>query len=165
MKYLNLISVEEYGFTIEAFACPPEFLECDGTAEISDGVYIGQQARPPFGFSFRSKKGNDILGTDFGYKIHIIYNSLASPTEKQYATESDSPEAPTYSWECSSTAVPVTATKTDGSVYKPVSCITIDSTIVDKAKLKALEDILWGTEDKESSLPSPDEVIAMFKAA
>lgn len=169
IKYLNLISVEEYAYTIEAFGCPKEFLECDGTAEAATGVYLGQQPRKAFGFAFESKKGNDILGSDYGKEIHLIYNSLASPTEKQHATENDSPEAPTWSWEATSTAVGVTnangVTLTNAKTnkpYKPVSCITIDSTLVDAAKLTALEDLLYGTENGEPTLPSPGEVIAMF---
>lgn len=163
MKYLNLISVEEYAYTIEAFGCPPEFLECDGTAEAATGVYFGQQPRKAFGFVFESKKGNDTLGSDYGKEIHLIYNSLASPTEKQHATENDSPEAPTWSWEANSTAIPVTAINAKtGKPYKPVSCITIDSTLVTKAKLDALEDLLYGTENAEPTLPSPDQVITMF---
>lgn len=163
MKYLNLISVEEYAYTIEAFGCPPEFLECDGTAEAATGVYFGQQPRKAFGFAFESKKGNDTIGSDYGKEIHLIYNSLASPTEKQHATENDSPEAPTWSWEANSTAIPVTAINAKtGKPYKPVSCITIDSTLVTAAKLKALEDLLYGTENAEPTLPSPDQVITMF---
>lgn len=163
MKYLNLISVEEYAYTIEAFGCPEEFLECDGTAEAAEGVYFGQQPRKAFGFAFESKKGNDTLGSDYGKEIHLIYNSLASPTEKQHATENDSPEAPTWSWEANSTAVPVTAINSKtGKPYKPVSCITIDSTKVTKAKLDALEELLYGSENKEPTLPSPDKVIEMF---
>lgn len=163
MKYLNLISVEEYAYTIEAFGCPPEFLECDGTAEAATGVYFGQQPRKAFGFAFESKKGNDTLGSDYGKEIHLIYNSLASPTEKQHATENDSPEAPTWSWEANSTAVGVTAINAKtGKPYKPVSSITIDSTLVDATKLKALEDLLYGTENGDPTLPSPDQVITMF---
>lgn len=163
IKYLNLISVEEYAYTIEAFGCPPEFLECDGTAEAATGVYFGQQPRKAFGFAFESKKGNDTLGSDYGKEIHLIYNSLASPTEKQHATENDSPEAPTWSWEATSTAVGVTTLNSKtGKPYKPVSCITIDSTLVAKAKLDALEDLLYGTENAEPTLPSPDKVIEMF---
>lgn len=157
-KYCNLISAEEYGASIEAYMYPDEFAECDGTAEVAPGVLIGQQKRKAFGFTCRTLIGNDTDGTDAGYKLHIVYNAMATPSEKAYSSVNDSPEATTFSWEITTTPVPVTG-------YKPTACITIDSTKVDAGKLKALEDKLYGTESEESALPSPDEVIAMLKAA
>lgn len=157
-KYINLMSAEEYGATIEAYMYPDEFMACDGSAAIADGVYVGQQPRKTFGLCYRTLLGNDVDMNDYGYKIHIIYNGLASPSEKAYATVNDSPEAITFSWEVSTTPVDVPG-------FKPTACITIDSTKVDEGKLKALEDLLYGTEDKEASLPSPEEIIALVGTA
>lgn len=157
IKYVNLMSAEEYGATIEAYTYPDEFAECDGSKEIAPGVYAGQQARKTFGMSYRTKIGNDVDGEDHGYKLHLIYGALASPSEKSYATVNDSPEATTFSWEISTTPVEITG-------GKPTSCLTIDSTKVDAAKLTALEKILYGDGATGPKLPLPDEVAEMLKA-
>ena len=158
IKYLNLVSAEEFGATIEAYMYPKEFEECDGTAEIAPGVSIGQQARKTFGMSYKTTLGNDVDNNDYGYKLHIIYGALASPSEKGYATINDSPEAITFSWEVKTTPVAVNG-------FKPTASIVIDSTKVNAAKLKALEDILYGTEEVEARLPLPDEIATLMKEA
>lgn len=150
-KYLNLMSNEDFGATIEAYTYPDEFAECDGSASLATGVYIGQQSRKSFGMCYRTTLGNDSELTDYGYKLHLIYGALAAPSEKAYSTINDSPEAITFSWEINTTPVNVTG-------HKPTSCVTIDSTKVDADKLKALEDILYGTESEEARLPLPDEI-------
>lgn len=152
IKYLNLYSAEEFGGTIEAFTYPDEFSECDGTANPSPGVAVGQQNRRQFGLAYRSRIGNDIDGTDHGYRLHLIYGATASPSEKAYATINDSPEAIAFSWEFSTVPVAVTD-------LKPTSLITIDSTKVAAADLAALEDVLFGTAGADARLPLPDEVI------
>lgn len=157
IKYLTLMSAEEYGFTIEAYTYPDEFGECDGSAEIAEGVYAGQQTRKTFGFSCRTLVGNDTDNTEHGYKLHLVYGALASPSEKAYATVNDSPEAITFSWECSTTPVNVTG-------FKPTASITIDSTKADATKLAALEAMLYGDGSEEATLPLPDAVITMMKA-
>ena len=151
IKYLNLISAEEFGASIEAYTYPDEFAQCDGSAAIADGVYIGQQARKTFGLSYRTTLGNDLESNDYGYKLHLVYGALAAPSEKAYASINDSPEAITFSWEVTTTPVNVTG-------YKPTACVTIDSTKVDAEKLAALEAILYGSESEEARLPLPDEV-------
>lgn len=157
IKYLNLISAEEFGATIEAFTYPEEFAECDGSAMVGSGVYVGQQGRKVFGFCYQTKIGNDTEGTDHGYKIHIVYGCQASPSEKAYGTINDSPEAITFSWEIKTTPVNV-----DG--FKATALITIDSTkftnTADKAKLTALEAKLYGTENADPYLPLPAEVFS-----
>lgn len=158
IKYLNLMSTEEFGATIEAYTYPDEFAECDGSAALVDGVYIGQQARKTFGLCYRTTVGNDTEGNDYGYKLHIIYGCLAAPSEKGYATINDSPEAITFSWEVTTTPVNVTGAK-------PTASITIDSTKADAAKLAALEDILYGSESEEARLPLPDEIKTLMTAA
>jgi|SRR5690606_14031341 len=159
IKYVNLISAEEFGATIEAYTYPDEFAQCDGSAEIAKGVMIGQQSRKPFGLSYVTTLGNDVDGDDYGYKIHIIYGALASPSEKGYSTINDSPEAITFSWEITTTPVEVTG-------YKPTACVTIDSTKVDPAKLAALEEILYGSDEgSDPRLPLPDEIIALLTPA
>ena len=158
IKYLNLVSAEEFGATIEAYMYPKEFEECDGTAEIAPGVSIGQQARKTFGMSYKTTLGNDVDNNDFGYKLHIIYGALASPSEKGYATINDSPEAITFSWEVKTTPVAVNG-------FKPTASLVIDSTKVKAEKLKALEDILYGTTDVEPRLPLPDEIAELMKEA
>jgi hypothetical protein len=155
IKYLNLVSAEEFGATIEAYTYPDEFAQCDGSAEIAVGVMIGQQSRKTFGLSYKTTLGNDTEGNDFGYKLHIIYGALAAPSEKGYATINDSPEAITFSWEVSTTPVSV-------SGFKPTASITIDSTKVDAAKLEALEAILYGGTDNEARLPLPDEIVTVM---
>lgn len=138
IKYLNLVSAEEFGATIEAFTYPDEFAQCDGTATPSAGVSVGQQTRKTFGFAYRTKLGNDIAGSDYGYKLHLIYGALAAPSEKAYATVNDSPEALTFSWE-------VTTTPVDVPGLKPTAQLTIDSTKVDAAALADLEALIYGT--------------------
>lgn len=157
IKYLNLMSNEEFGATIEAYTYPDEFAECDGSAALAAGVYIGQQARKTFGMCYRTVVGNDTANNDYGYKIHLIYGALAAPSEKPYATINDSPEAITFSWEVTTTPVNVTG-------HKPTASITIDSTKVDKDKLAALEAILYGSESEEARLPLPDEIAELMKA-
>lgn len=157
-KYLNLMSAEEFAYTIKAYMFPEEFEVCDGCAEPEDGVILTQQSRREFGFSYRTLIGNDTENTDHGYKIHLVYNSLAAPSSKSNNTVNESPEAQEFSWEVSTTPVKVAG-------YKPVAHAVIDSTRADPIKLKALEDLIYGTEDQEATLPTPEEVIAMFKAA
>lgn len=158
INYLNLTSAEEFGSTIEAYTYPDEFAECDGTKEVAPGVLLGQQGRKSFGFSYRSIVGNDVMGDNYGYKLHLIYNCKVSPSEKSYQTKSDSPEAITFSWEMTTTPVNV-----DG--HMPTSQITIDSSKAGAAKMKAIEDILYGTETEEARLPLPDEVITIMTAS
>ena len=166
IKYLNLYSVEEFGATIEAYTYPDEFAECDGSAELVAGVKIGQQARKPFGLCYRTTIGNDTDGNDHGYKLHIIYGAMASPSEKSYNTINDSPEAVTFSWELTTTPVNVAGAK-------PTASITIDSTKVDAQKLAALEEVLYGkdgtgsdhTGAAEPRLPLPDEIKTIMTAA
>ena len=150
-KYLTLMSVEELGFTIEAYTYPDEWAECDGSATVVPGVYIGQQPRKPFGLVAKTMIGNDTEGIKHGYKLHLIYGALASPSEQENATINDSPEAKTMSWECSTTPVNV-------ANFEPTSYICIDSTTVDGEKLTALEKILYGDAAAEPKLPLPDEV-------
>lgn len=160
IKYLNLLSVEEFGATIEALTYPVEFEQNDGSASPTPGVSIGQQRRRMFGFCWRTRLGNDILGTDYGYKLHLVYGCLAAPSEKAYATVNDSPEAMTLSWELTTTAVEVGTI--GGETYKPTAKITIDSTEVDPAKLAVLEAQLYGTVNTDPSMPSPADVITMM---
>jgi hypothetical protein len=155
IKYLNLLSAEEFGATIEAYTYPDEFAQCDGSAEIAPGVMIGQQNRKVFGLSYKTTLGNDVDGNDHGYKLHIIYGALAAPSEKGYSTINDSPEAITFSWEITTTPVSVTG-------FKPTASIVIDSTKVDATDLEALEEILYGTIDNDPYLPLPDEISSLF---
>lgn len=155
IKYLSLMSAEDYGITIEAYQSPEEFDACDGTASAIEGVNLRQQTRQKFGFSWRTKLGNDTLGEDYGYLIHLMYGGLASPSEKGYNTINDSPEAMTMSWEVSTTPVEVTG-------YKPTASVTIDSTKVDATLLAELEAILYGDTENEPRLPLPDEIISLF---
>ena len=155
IKYLELRSAEEFGATIEAYTYPKEFEACDGSAELAEGVTIGQQDRKAFGLCYRTIVGNDVKKNDLGYKLHLIYGATASPSEKGYQTVNDSPEAITFSWEVTTTPINV-----DG--FKPTSSLTIDSTKVDKTKLAALEAKLYGAESAEATLPTPDEVAAIF---
>ena len=163
IKYLNLMSNEEFGATIEAYTYPDEFAECDGSAALAKGVMIGQQKRKTFGLCYRTTLGNDVEGNDYGYKLHLVYGCLAAPSEKAYSTINDSPEAITFSWEVSTTPVAVTG-------FKPTSQITIDSTKVDPSKLSALENVLYGTNANgdtgaEPRLPLPDEVATLMGEA
>jgi hypothetical protein len=157
-KYLNLVSTEEFGATIEAYTYPDEFAECDGSASLVEGITIGQQKRKAFGLCYRTAVGNDVEGDTLGYKIHLIYGALAAPSEKAYASINDSPEAITFSWEITTTPVEVTG-------HKPTASLTIDSRKVDAAKLKTLEDALYGTDDEEPMLPTPDEILELFATA
>ena len=157
-KYLNLISAEEFGATIEAYTYPDEFAECDGSATLAAGVTIGQQPRKTFGMSYRTVYGNDVDNERYGYKLHLIYGAVAAPSEKAYATINDSPEAITFSWEVKTTPVNVTG-------HKPTASLTIDSTKVDKAKLTKIEEILYGKDEVEARLPLPDEIIQIMQAA
>ena len=158
IKYLNLISAEEWAGTIEAFTYPDEFAACNGEKELADGVTVGQQSRSTFGMSYRTKIGNDTDGSDHAYKIHLLYGLTAAPSEKAYATVNDSPEAVTFSWEASSVPVNVTG-------MLPTSSITIDSRTADPTKLTALEKILYGAEEVEPRLPLPDEVKTLMTGA
>lgn len=160
MKYLNLKSAEEFGATIEAFTYPDEFGKYNGEAQPEPGVYLGQQRRGTFGLSYRTLKGNDLLGTEFGYKLHLVWNCDAAPSERAYATVNDSPEAITFSWELTTTKIAVGSI---GAVkYAPVASMVIDSTKVDAADLTTLEDALYGRLVPAARLPTPAEVIAMF---
>lgn len=158
IKYLNLLSAEDFAATVEAYMSPEEFDECDGSATIVKGVQIGQQKRKTFGMAYRTEIGNDTDGTDHGYKIHLIYGALAAPTEKAYNTVNDSPEAMTLSWELSTTPVEVAG-------FKPTASLVIDSTKADKAKLVELEKKLYGDTDKDPTLLLPDEIVTLFNAA
>lgn len=159
-KYLGIRSSEDFGGTISAYTYPDEWEKCDGSASPVDGVHIGQQARVPFGLAYRTYVGNDTTGTNYDYKIHLVYNATASPSNREYATFNDSPDAVEFSWDFSTTPVPV---EIDG--YQPAAHIEIDSRTVSKENMKKLEDALYGTESAESKLPTPAEVIAMFKPA
>lgn len=158
IKYLNLMSTEEFGATIEAFTYPDEFAPCDGSAELVAGVMLGQQSRKTFGLAYRTAIGNDTDGTDHGYKIHLIYGAKAAPSEKGYQTMNDSPEAITFSWEVTTTPVQVAG-------FKPTASLVVDSTLVDPTKLAAFEDILYGSEVEEARLPLPDEVKTLLTAS
>lgn len=155
IKYLTLMSAENFKATIEAYTYPVEFEECDGSATIAKGVVIGQQPRKPFGLCYRTTIGNDTDGNEHGYKLHIVYGCQASPSEKQYSTINDSPDAVTFSWEVSTTPVNVNG-------KKPTATLIIDSTKADKAKLTALEAILYGSEQTEPRLPLPDEIATLM---
>lgn len=158
IKYLNLMSAEEFGATIEAYTYPDEFMVCDGSAALAEGVYIGQQVRKAFGMCYRTTLGNDTENNDYGYKLHLIYGALAAPSEKAYASINDSPEAITFSWEVTTTPVEVEG-------YKPTATLTIDSTKCDEVKLAALEAVLYGSESEEARLPLPAEVLTIIGAA
>ena len=157
IKYLVLVGAEDFGLTIEAYTYPDEWEQCDGSAEIAPGVLAGQQNRKVFGLSYRTKLGNDVDGQDHGYKLHLVYGGLASPSERGYQTVNDSPEPINPSWE-------VTTTPVDVPGFKPTARLIITSTKADPAKLAALETILYGSDDTEPRLPLPEEVIELLKA-
>ena len=156
IKYLNLMSAEDFKATIEAYTYPEEFEQCDGSASLAEGVKIGQQSRKAFGFCYRTKVGND-LNPELGYKIHIVYGATAAPTERAYETVNDSPEAITFSWEVSTIPVEVTG-------FKPTAHVEIDSTKVEPAKLAKIEAKLYGSETEEPTLLMPDEIVALINA-
>lgn len=158
IKYLNLLSAEEFGCTIEAYTYPDEFALCDGSAALSLGVMINQQRRSAFGLCYKTALGNDTDDTDYGYKLHLVYGALAAPSDKNYATINDNPEAITFSWAVTTTPVTVTG-------FKPTASLTINSTKVDAAKLALLEAILFGTESTNPRLPLPDEIKTLFDSA
>lgn len=157
-KYLTLRSKETFGATIEAYTYPDEFMACDGSAELAQGITIGQQNRAAFGLCYRTAIGNDTNGTDHGYKLHLVYGATVSPSSKNYATINDNPDAITFSWEVTTTPVAVTG-------HKPTACLTIDSTKVAEGMMKKIEDKLYGTEQDEATLPTPDEILALITAA
>lgn len=161
IKYLNLMSAEDFGGTIEAYTAPDEFAECDGSVEVAPGVFAGQQSRKIFGLSYRTILGNDVDSNDYGYKLHLVYGCLASVSEKGYTSVNDSPEPIAMSWEFSTTPVEITQT-IEGKKLKPTAILTLDSTKVDAGKMKALEEILYGSEETEPRLPLPDEVITLL---
>lgn len=155
IKYLNIISAEEFGATIEAYTYPDEYAACDGSAEIAPGVLVGQQARKTFGLVYRTTIGNDTMGSAYGYKLHLIYGALAAPSEKAYQTINDSPEAITFSWEVSTTPVEVPG-------HNPTANLVIDSTKTGAKALKAIEDALYGTDETEAKLLLPSEVLTII---
>lgn len=156
IKYLNIISAEEFGATIEAYTYPDEFMECDGSAQVVAGVNIGQQARKSFGISYRTRVGNDVAGDNLGYKIHVIYNCQAAPSGKTYSTVNESPEAITFSWEVTTTPVPVEG-------FRPTATVVFDSTKLDAEKMAAVENALYGGASSEPSLPSIEELLALVQ--
>lgn len=157
IKYLELFSAEEFGATIECYTYPDEFGQCDGSAELADGVVIGQQVRKAFGLCYRTVLGNDVRNNDYAYKLHLIYGAKASPSEKGYSSINDSPEAITFSYEITTTPVNVEG-------FKPASSLVIDSSKADPEKLAQLEAMLYGSEDQQPRLPLPDEIAEIFKA-
>lgn len=157
-KYLNLMSAEDFGFSIEALYYPDEWEECDGSAEIAPGISIGQQARKPFGFSYRSLLGNELEATEHGYKLHIVYGGLASPSERSRASVNETPEAATLSWDITTTAVDVPG-------FRATAHVTIDSTKTPASVMAAIESILYGTNGQDSRLPTPAELMALQQDA
>lgn len=156
IKYLDLRSAEEFGATVECYTYPPEFAECNGEAIVTNGVVIGQQSRKTFGLAYRSIVGNDLQGNDYAYKLHMIYGATASPSEKQYSTVNDSPEAGTFSFELTTTPIAVQG-------YKNTASLTIDTSLfTDKDKITALENKLFGTDQDEPELPTPAEVFDLL---
>lgn len=156
IKYLNIISAEEFGATIEAYTYPDEFMECDGSAQVIAGVNIGQQARKSFGISYRTRVGNDVAGDNLGYKIHVIYNCQAAPSGKTYSTVNESPEAITFSWEVTTTPVPVEG-------FRPTATVVFDSTKLAAEKMAAVENALYGTASAEANLPSIEALLALVQ--
>jgi hypothetical protein len=160
-KYLILMSIEELGGTLEALSYPPEFNECDGVREPIPGMYVGQQTRKPFGLSYTTTVGNDTEFNDYGYKIHVIYGAMASPSEKNYSTINDSPEAAPFSWDLTTTPVDVTKMPD----VKSTASLVFDSTVLTKAQMTAIEEVLFGSEDDEARLPLPDELYTIIQTA
>lgn len=158
IKYASFRSAEKFGGTVEAYMFPDEWYECDGSAELAPGVYLGQQTRKKFGMSYVTQIGNDVQGDGFGYKLHLVYGATASPSERTYESINDSPDAITFSWDFETTPVDVAG-------HKPTSLITINSLKADPAKLKALEAILYGAESQEPRLPMPDEVYTLMTSS
>lgn len=160
IKYLSLTSVEEFGGTINAYTYPEEFSQCDGSAEIAPGVYIGQQGRTPFGLAYLTRVGNDTKGNEYGNKLHLIYNAKVSPSERAYETINNDPNALTFSW-----TFTTTPTDPERDDLKPTSVLTVDSTKTTEAAFKSITDLVFGTEGTESSLPTVDEVITLLETA
>lgn len=162
IKYLNLRATENFGATIQAYTYPDAWAECDGSKELATGVIVSQQARKGFGFSYRTRIGNDVEGDSLGYKIHLIYNCEAAPSERGYNTVNDNPEAIQFSWEVDTTPID---TGIEG--VRPTAHLIIDSTKfateADKAKLTAIENLIYGTENTESELPSPTKILQILQ--
>lgn len=155
-KYLTLRSKETFGATIEAYTYPDEFMVCDGSAQLAEGITIGQQNRTAFGLCYRTAIGNDTNGTDYGYKLHLIYGATVSPSSKNYATINDNPDAITFSWEVTTTPVPVEG-------FRPTATVVFDSTKLDAGKMSAVENALYGTVSEEAKLPSIEELLALVQ--
>lgn len=155
-KYGSLYSAEEYGCSIEAYMYPDEFAECDGSSEIVEGAYVGQQDRKGFGLSYVTKVGNDVKKLNYGYKLHIVWGCMASPSQKNYTTVNDNPDAGSFSWDVKSTPVPVKG-------FKPTSSIVLDSVKVGDEKMAAIEKILYGSDDADAMLPTPDKIVEILK--
>lgn len=170
IKYLNLKSNEEFGATLECYTYPDEWKECNGETELADGVILGGQRRNTFGLAYRTKIGNDTDGEDHAFKLHLVWGCSSAPSERGYETVNDSPDAITFSFEITSTPIPISGKDANGKPFKPVSIITIDSRTVDKEKLATLEDILYGTDATDGGtatdprLPLPDEIKQIFAA-
>lgn len=172
IKYASIVSVEVFGGTINAYTYPDEFMECDGSLALADGVFITGQPRQAFGFSYRTKIGNDTEGLNYGYKLHLVYGAMATPSDKTRETINDSPDPTEFSWDFTTTPVDVATPKPGGGSYEPTSHLIFDSTKMDPEKLKALEDILYGTDSgdeaegaTEGRLPMPDEIIKLLQEA
>jgi hypothetical protein len=155
VKFLNIAAAEEYTANLEAFYNPPEFAVCDGVVSVQNGLFVTQQPRKSFNFSYRTKIGNDVDMSNHAYKIHIVYNALAAPSDRQHTTTSDSPDPSTLSWDITTLSPSITG-------YKPTAHLVIDSRMTLGATLIALEDILYGSEFNDPRLPSPDELITLF---
>jgi len=161
IKYLNILSNEDFAASLEAYMYPDEWEECDGLRSPASGLTMGQQARKSFGLTWRTLIGNDEVGTDYGYKIHFLWNGLAAPAERANNTVNDSPEAMTMSWEISTTAPTMTSTDASGKVYRPTAHMEIDSTKIDASILATIEELIYGTESTDPTLPTPDELISI----
>ena len=163
IKYLNLISAEEFGATVEAYTYPDAFAQCDGSHVLGEGIAFGQQARKGFGLSYRTRVGNDVKRQDYGYKLHLIYGATAAPSEKAYATINDSPEAITFSWTLSTT--PIAFTSASGlSQLTPTAQVTLDSTKLSETFMSSVESILYGSSNSEGRLPTPSELAELYNS-